>query len=581
MKRNLTFLLSFFLTVALQFTVDAQGTSNDNFIFQVTTNDGTRDYYQGDCGWQYSLFGASVTTDQCSEVVWAYDITPDSVCCDTITMDLTGKWAIIRRGACNFSIKAYYAQQAGATGVIIVNHYDDPTHTPCTVTGMSAGTFGDLITVPCIFVCREVGEFIDAGIKSGTPVQGCFVLPRTYDAAGAYHYSTPITQVDTLDHIGMRMINREASMLYNVGLTATVESPSGATTTLNATIDSIAPNEALFTYFPSYLPPAEEGLFTITYATDFYTEARDTLVRHFVHTPYTFASDNLVIDPGGIGPSVDQFTTANFFIQSGAMYLTSEAGGTATYATFGLANAADVYVPNAIGAENDISVYLYDADVDDDGTWEIANDGSGSFDDLAGGLVGYAVYVMNGTEGVDSLFSVQLDDLNNPGTYAVNLKPNHPYYLSLAYDGTDAGTGVAPRFCNSLDEFYLNFPTTPLYLGQMYTGGWSGAIVIQRLEMQGFNPVGTKTLSNLDVDLQLTPNPASDNLLVNLDFGKNTPNAVVSLMNGLGKVVRSERLSNFQNGQLNFNVNNLASGTYLLSIRTNEGVAIRKVAVCH
>jgi hypothetical protein len=192
------------------------------------------------------------------------------------------------------------------------------------------------------------------------------------------------------------------------------------------------------------------------------------------------------------------------------------------------------------------------------------------------------VYSVNGTEAPDSLFSVSLDDLNNPGTFEVALKPNHPYYISLSYDGVAAGTGIMPRFSNSLDEFYLNFPTTPLYLGSLFTGGWAGAIVIQRLQMKGFDPNIVKTtVAQLDVDIELLPNPAVDVVRVNLDFGKTTNTATVSLMNSLGQVMRSERLSNFQNGQLTFNVNDLASGTYLLSIRTPEGVAIRKVAVCH
>ncbi|MFN0213083.1 MAG: PA domain-containing protein, partial [Saprospiraceae bacterium] len=486
MKRNLTFLLGLFLAAGLQFTAIqnsfGQGTQNDNFIFQVTTAAGTQDYYKGDCGWQYSLFGGNVPEEICNDIIWAYDITPDSVMCDTATMNLQGKWALIRRGTCNFSIKAFYAQQAGASGVIIVNHYSGATDNGCSVIGMAAGTFADLVTIPCIFVCRNVGEFIDEGIKSGGAA-GCFLFPRVNDAAAAYHYATPLDQVDTLDHIGMRFYNREPDVLNNITLTAVVDEPGGNQTTLTATIAE-APNDGtdVFTYFPAYLPPAVKGKFKVTYSNDYYTESRDTLVRYFEHTDHTFATDNLVIDPGGISNDAS-FVAANFFCQSAAMCLTGDAGGTATYASFGLANAADIHVPGGTSGENDIAVYLYDADSNDDGTWEILNDGTGTFDDLAAGLVGYAVYTVNGTEVPDAIIDVQLDDLQNPGTYKIDLKPNHPYYISLAYDGIPSGLGIMPRFSNSLDQYYLNFPTTPLYLGQMFTGGWSGAIVIQRLHL--------------------------------------------------------------------------------------------------
>ncbi|MFN0216696.1 MAG: T9SS type A sorting domain-containing protein, partial [Saprospiraceae bacterium] len=135
-----------------------------------------------------------------------------------------------------------------------------------------------------------------------------------------------------------------------------------------------------------------------------------------------------------------------------------------------------------------------------------------------------------------------------------------------------------PRFSNSLDQYYLNFPTTPLYLGQMFTGGWSGAIVIQRLHLDGFVPGTINTVTpSLDVDIQISPNPATDLVQVNLDFGKNTPFATVSLMNGLGQTIRSERLSNYEAGQVNFNVKDLASGMYLLRYAPKKALLFKKL----
>src|SRR5690554_2580476 len=59
------------------------------------------------------------------EVVLAKDLsaTSDLLMCESATLgSLTGKIALLYRGACDFSSKAFNAQNAGAIAVIIVNN---------------------------------------------------------------------------------------------------------------------------------------------------------------------------------------------------------------------------------------------------------------------------------------------------------------------------------------------------------------------------------------------------------------------------------------------------------------------------
>lgn len=354
--------------------------------------------------------------------------------------------------------------------------------------------------------------------------------------------------------------------------------------TLNRIVDSAESGvDNLIYFFPSYVPPAVPGKFKVTYSNDVYAGGqRDSTVAYFEHTDYTFAHDNLVVEPGGASRD-DLFTDAGLFTQYGTLILSNESGGIAKYVTFGLNNAADLYVPDAAQGENDIFVYLYDADVDDDGVWEFTPN-SASFDDLAAGLVGLTVYQVKGTEGADSLFSVPLASLNDPNVFSVDLKPNHPYYVSLSYDGVAAGKGIMPRYSVSLNtgQNYVNFPTIRLLIGTM-SPGWNGVIHALRLQLDGFDPGNSTktTVAKLDVNIDILPNPAVDVLRANLDFGKTINTGTVSLMNGLGQVLRTEHLNNFQNGMVTFNVKDLASGTYLLSVRTPEGIAVEQVMVCH
>lgn len=66
---------------------------------------------------------------------------------------LTGKMALIQRGACNFSLKVWNAQQAGAVGVII---YNNAAGGEGTIT-MAAGAHADEVTIPSASVGYSMG----------------------------------------------------------------------------------------------------------------------------------------------------------------------------------------------------------------------------------------------------------------------------------------------------------------------------------------------------------------------------------------------------------------------------------------
>ncbi len=599
MKRNLTFLLGLFLTVSLQFTAvqtsiaQTPGTDGDGFVLEIVSPSSIAQLLQNtfnECGWVEATFGGEITEELCGEVVWA---TPDSLGCTALTPgSLTDKIALIRRGSCDFSAKVFNAQKAGAKAVIVANHYTGQFDQACATYvdaatffgGMSGGVNADSVTIPAVFIQRQTAEQISGVLDAGGTVEVCFGFPTMFSPTAAYHYATPVSQVDTLDHIGVVFVNREPTTIYNVGLRAVVEEPDGNMVTIDRTLDSAESGvDNLIYFFPAYVPAAIPGKFKVTYSNDVYSSARDSVVAYFEHTEYTYAVDNLDIVPGGAAADAATFAAANFFTQYGAMCLTNESGAVATYATFGLANAAAIHSTTGTQGENDLFVYLYDADVDNDGVWEFAP-GAASFDDLAAGLVGLTVYEIKGTEGVDSLFSVPIADLNDPFKFSVTLKPNHPYYVSVSYDGVISGLGVMPAysFTNKIEYVDPLFFTTPLFIDQMYSG-WANVSQILRLQLEGFDPGNTinTTVAKLDVNIEMLPNPAVDVLRVNLDFGKPTNTAVVSLMNGLGQVQQSERLTNLESGQVRFNVGNLASGTYLLSVRTPEGVAVEKVMICH
>lgn len=564
------------------------GTDDDGFTVRIVSPSGiAKDIPNGfqDCGWVGTAdFGPSVTQEFCGDVVWAL---PDSLGCTPLPAgSLDGKIALIRRGTCGFSLKIYHAQQAGAKAAIILNHYNNALDGGCFAYANATQFFGGMsgldsasaVTIPAIFLQRQTGEEIDGALKAGEKVEVCFIFPRMTEQTAVYHYSTPLTQVDTIGAGIMSVIftNRSANTLTNTEVKADIEAPSGAVQSLSVTIPSLDPQAADTVEFDAFIPALEKGKFKVTFSNSVFTESRDSVYTYFEHTDYTFASDNLVVDPLGIGVSNADFINGNFILQNAGLVVTGDAGGNASYVTFGIANADTLWSPLGDDA-NTIGLIVYDADANEDGIIDLGN----SFDDLAGQEVGLGNYIMNGQEPVDSLLNVPVFDTNDP-TQPVPLKPNHAYYVSLFYDGANAGTGRCLRFSNTLDVPYAINLTTPLFVNNTLFSGWTGAEVIQRLQMQGFDPLNAKEQKPLDVaKYKITPNPASEYVLIDLKLAEVNKSVTVSLLDWNGRPVRTQTVKEFQNGQLNFKVNDLPSGYYLAWIRTSEGATMAKVAICH
>ena len=577
MKKIITNLFRLSMLVAVQLVLVqgafAQGNQDDNFLFNITTNAGTQTFKQEACGYGYAQFGASVQSQLCAEIVWGYGVSGDSLGCDTITNSYAGKFVVLRRGACNFSIKAYYAQQAGAIGVLIANHYATATDDGCSIIGMAPGTFADQVTVPCIFLCRDMADLIDNALKAGETVNGCFVLPRTGRPMAGYTNQIPVTQVDTFFNMGMQFINRNATDITNLVITTAVTGPNGYSTSFNTTVPSITAGLDTFLYVDAYLPPSVVGEYNVTFSNNVYNESRDTLTRKFWITDYTFGIDNTELRLDGGADRNDLFLNGGFIYQIGGLAISGPAGGNATYATFGIANIDSVYVDG-----NQVSVVVYDGDSDGDGFINL----SGDWSDLGSDIVGIGVYDMVGTETEAGLIDLPLTDFLDP-TLPISLQPQHPYYISLLYDGTFDGSGRNCAFSNTGWSDYLNFPTTPMFLGQFYDGGWGDRTVVCRMQLEGYVPGSSAVKSNL-LDASkytVTPNPANTYFNMNIDLAKTNEKVGLTLVSAQGKLIRQQTLNNFQNGQVRFDVADVPSGTYLMLIHTSEGQAIAKVAICH
>jgi len=106
-------------------------------------------------------FGPSITSVITADLILANDPTGvPTEACNSFGPDASGKIALIRRGACNFTVKVKNAQDAGAIGVIVMNNIDGA---PISMGGED-GTIG----IPAVMISKADGDILEAAVIAGT-----------------------------------------------------------------------------------------------------------------------------------------------------------------------------------------------------------------------------------------------------------------------------------------------------------------------------------------------------------------------------------------------------------------------------
>ncbi len=169
-----------------------------------------------------ALFGAPLTTTPLNgDFVYIPDASASYLGCSPYTAgSLAGKVALIDRGTCNFTLKALNAQNAGATGVVIVNN------SPGLVN--MAGVDPSII-IPTISISQSDGSILKNLILLGT-VGGSTILQHTY----SYLWSTGETSAS---------ISVNQSDYYTVQVTDEnncTPSTAGGPVTVNPTPNAVA-----------------------------------------------------------------------------------------------------------------------------------------------------------------------------------------------------------------------------------------------------------------------------------------------------------------------------------------------------
>ncbi|HFA51452.1 MAG TPA: T9SS type A sorting domain-containing protein [Bacteroidetes bacterium] len=564
-------LVSFlFCSLVGVFTVTAQINSESPFPVDFLVNSPSSIAGQYDYGTQSTnstapIWGPELSQTVSGDLVWAFDDT-DSLACSPVVTDLTGKMALIRRGACGFSLKTWHAQEAGAVGVIICNHYDNADEDENTIFGMLGVDSAALVTIPAIFASRATCERIVPEVDAGNTVNVSFAVRSFSTPVVAYSYHTPLAGERPLTAMGINYTNLGMDPLAELNITVDITDPSGNTTSITQTENDLPSLMPLSITFDEAYTPTEVGTYNYHFSNDETDEEFDGV---FVVTESTFAQDN-GMGNDWIAPSSDGFIEDGLVYHFGNFYRSGVEPTTVTHVSFQLYNAADLFTgdPEA----DAFTIIIYDADPDGNGVVPGNAESYAALDEGGGSdpIVGFGSYSLTGNETADQLITVELDE-------PLELGADKIYLTMVQYNGADAGLGIPPQYGFGGNHDVAGGLGSCVFTNRLYIGGWvGGAKGVIRMHLDGFVDA-EEVLDQSKV--ALSPSPASTQINLELELEKVADEVNVRILDFTGRLVNHQVFENVQSGNFSFDVSSLAVGTYFMSIETPEGYRAKKFVV--
>jgi len=338
--------------------------------------------------------------------------------------------------------------------------------------------------------------------------------------------------------------------------------------------------------FESFYTPEMMGVFTGTYTVSSdsmdFDESNNTQTFQFEVSDTTFAKE--LGQTGTVFPAFpDQETHSwamgnHFHVVNG-----TDANGEQLYIRsvgFGIANAEAEGV-----AGRTLIVQVYE--------WEDLNEDQIVDPDERVSL-GFNFYEIQGTEADEDLIVLPFPE---DGADPIPLQDDTDYVVMLEYSTTDDvdvifSTGDEIDYAATV--FLTQLQGMPRYgalLGvaddlntEPYsTVGFTGSLysIVPRVRMHiGSDPtVRTNELLLPENTFVLSPNPAKDVLRVAFDLEQPSQETTVRLFSITGQLLQKQELQRLQNETLEFNVSELAAGSYFLQVETEAGRRTKKFVV--
>ena len=500
----------------------------------------------------------------------------DSLSCDPLTVDLTGKIAVLYRGDCEFGLKSLNAYNAGAIGVIIINVAGEPV-------AMGPGADGGSVPVPVVMISATTGATLKAEFEAGTT--SVFIGTKT----GLYNDDLGMTPQDHLRaqsfgvpgalnlndtefevEVGAWVRNYGMDDQTDVQLQATIVKDGSTIYDEISTVETINSLDSFFFSLPTFSQTSyENGLYEMDY-TIVYGAADEADFDNQQECDFFF-SDSLYslcrIDPGTYKPiqTIPQFNGTTSLMETCLHFQDPNASRVRFEGVTFAGNSSQF--PDATSLDGAFfEVYAYE--------W---NDGFTDFNDYPDwntadlNEVDYASYIYTS--------DLQGEPVWVPFEDKVVLDDDQRYMICVTFDPT-----IYPGYDNKVD-YTTNFDNylQPLNvlrtdLGQYFALGFGGD-QSPTLSLN-FGPAEAGLVELPQVELDAYPNPAMDFVNIPMKEG-HEGNVTMQIFNLDGKLMESQEVS-MQGNMLQVDVTSIPAGTYVIDLQFANGETGKvQVAVIH
>jgi len=217
--------------------------------------------------------------------------------------------------------------------------------------------------------------------------------------------------------------------------------------------------------------------------------------------------------------------------------------------------------------------------LDDGGIWGY---GTPADEDIQWRIVDVDNYITSVFEEEDFIYFAETPSRGIP--YIHGIDPNHVILATAArsdpgdVEGFDQDEAIACAYIEDPEIVYMN--VSNLYFPEATDEFWG----IMKRSVQfllDFVPVGVdRVLAENNADLNVFPNPASDNATIrfNIEGGQGITVNLISVMGGLVGTIH-EGISTSGENSIQLNTGNYAPGLYFIELNVNNEVAYKKIVL--
>jgi len=370
-----------------------------------------------------------------------------------------------------------------------------------------------------------------------------------------FNYATPLSQAGEF-FFGHAYRNNGSQAAMDVMTTLNIEGNNGDTlSTTEALQMTFQPSAADTVGYTETFMPSDTGVYTFNYllssANDDERPSDNTYAGDFLVTENLFSKD----DGRGLAATQPMTIVDNTW-EIGNYYVIENAGQVATDAIFSVASTGDVH------QGQDVSILLY----------QITDNGDTQFDDDDVSVVGFGSYSFTDEPGGQA---VSAPLLNFEGDTAVALEEGAEYLLMVQYtpDMAVVYTGLP----------YFYDVATVVKNGDWFLGGFGSEVTaLVRMRVADEDDVTSiKEPALADNKVQIFPNPVDRELTVQIALDAVSTEVQVEVMDVNGRLIRQQQLDQVQQDQVRINTSQLSEGTYMVRVRTAEGVRTERFVVQH